>query len=154
MPSDIINIYGQLHAATDAGILADAAQIQDFNLNKTQAQINQELYEGSTVIVCNTTEYWNAHGDYRPAKGEIIVYSDYSSREVDGETYDVPAIKIGTGNGYLGNLQFAGSAEKDAMIAHINDSIRHITAAERTRWNNKLNVDTTVSGEVLSFNRN
>jgi hypothetical protein len=35
---------------------------------------------------------------------------------------------------------------------HINDSIAHITAEERTFWNNKINLE--VKGEELLFNRN
>lgn len=37
---------------------------------------------------------------------------------------------------------------------HINDQVRHITAAERTFWNNKINCVDTVSEERLILNRN
>lgn len=38
-----INIYGQLHAATSAGVLADASEIKDTNANKSQETINSEV---------------------------------------------------------------------------------------------------------------
>lgn len=41
----MINIAGQLHAATDEGVLVSSAEVKDETQNKSQAQINAELYE-------------------------------------------------------------------------------------------------------------
>lgn len=41
----MINIAGQLHAATDEGVLVSSAEVNDETQNKSQAQINAELYE-------------------------------------------------------------------------------------------------------------
>lgn len=46
-----------------------------------------------------------------------------------------------------------GTNYNTVLDNHINDNVRHITAEERTFWNNKLNC-TTVSEERLIFNRN
>lgn len=49
-------------------------------------------------------------GSFIPLKGEIIVYDDYAiaTYEENGETktINVPGIKVGTGNAYLGDLSF------------------------------------------------
>lgn len=41
----MINIAGQLHAATAEGVLASSAEVKDEAQNKSQAQINAELYK-------------------------------------------------------------------------------------------------------------
>lgn len=41
----MINIAGQLHAATDEGVLVSSAEVKDEAQKKSQAQINAELYE-------------------------------------------------------------------------------------------------------------
>ena len=46
-----------------------------------------------------------------------------------------------------------GASNNSLLLDHINDNVRHITAAERTFWNNKLNYN-AVSEERLVFNRN
>ena len=46
------------------------------------------------------------------------------------------------------------TAINQVLDDHIQDQIRHITAAERARWNNKLNCEDTVSEERLILNRN
>ena len=121
---------------------------------KRQARINI----GATLsdIGYNTTEYWDNLTGYIPAEGEIVIYSDHSSKEVDGETVYIPAIKIGTGNAYVQDLAFIDEDISNMLMDHINDMIRHITEEERLYWNNKLNVNDLqeVSEEVLIFNRN
>ena len=107
------------------------------------------------TIKSGTTEYW-AGQDYVPAKDELIIYTDKSSREIDGETVYVPGVKIGSGNAYVSDLAFVGDDVADTLLEHINDNVRHITPAERAAWNNKLNVDDNfeVEGTTLVLNRN
>lgn len=106
-------------------------------------------------VKSGTTAYWAASG-YIPTAGEIIVYTDKSSKIVDGETVYIPGIKVGSGNAYVSDLVFVGDDVADSLLAHINDNVRHITAAERSSWNNKLNVDDNfeVVNDTLVFNRN
>lgn len=110
----------------------------------------------ATSIKYNTKEYWDNARGYIPPRGELIIYADYMSKVVNGQTILLPAVKIGSGNAYVQDLAFLGDDIRDALLAHIADATRHITAQERLRWNNKLNVDDSqeVIGESLVFNRN
>lgn len=110
----------------------------------------------SLNINYNTTDYWNKQIGYVPAKGEIIVYSDYKTKQINGHNVYIPGVKIGSGNGYVQDLMFLDDDLSEDLMNHINDNIRHITAQERSRWNNKLNVTDAqeVVEENLIFNRN
>ena len=126
-------------------------------LHQTFDEVQEILdkVEGKADIKSGTTAYWAASG-YIPAADEIIVYTDKSSKVVDGVTVYTPRIKIGSGNAYVSDLVFVGDDVADSLLAHINDNVRHITAAERSFWNEKLNVDDNfeVVDGVLIFNRN
>lgn len=114
----------------------------------------------SVGIRYNTTYFWNRQVGYIPKAGEIIIYSDYKTVTVDGNTYTVPGVKIGSGNAYVQDLMFINSggddSESELLLAHINDAVVHVTQEERGFWNNKLNVDDNmeVVNEALIFNRN
>lgn len=101
-----------------------------------------------------TTAYWNSRIGYVPAEGAIIVYTDYHSEVVDGQTVYYPGVKIGSGNAYVQDLVFLNEDESNKLAQHIADNVRHVTSEERTFWNNKLNVETTVTNETLVFTRN
>ena len=109
----------------------------------------------SLNIKYGSTEYWNNAKGYVPQKGEIVIYSDYRTEEIEGEIVNIPGIKIGSGNGYVQDLAFIDEDTRQALVDHINDGVRHITAEERLRWNNKLNVTDTeeVVNDTLIFNR-
>lgn len=111
---------------------------------------------GSATVRQDTTAGWNAAVGFIPEAGEIIVYSDYSTKVVDGQTVNIPGIKIGSGNGYVQDLAFVSEDVADSIYAHIQDAVSHITAEERLKWNRKLNVNDSseVVGETLIFNRN
>ena len=104
------------------------------------------------------TEYWEEHSTYVPKKGEIIVYSDGETTTVEGQMVDVPKVKIGTGNDYVGQLPFVGQHTSDTLDEHIADAVRHITSTERALWNSKLNISASQAehyvNETLIFNRN
>lgn len=102
----------------------------------------------------NTTAYWNNQIGFIPQAGEIIIYSDYHSEVVGNTTVYYPGIKIGSGNAYVQDLVFLNEDETNRLTQHLQDNVRHITAAERTLWNNKLNVETTITNETLVFTRN
>lgn len=107
-------------------------------------------------ILYGDTAYWRLHSRYIPKPGEIVIYSDKSSKEVDGETVYIPGIKVGSGNAYVSDLAFVGDEVADSLLSHIGDNVKHVTAEERSFWNNKLNVDDNfeVVDGVLIFNRN
>lgn len=108
-----------------------------------------------TGIKCDTKENWDT-STYIPAKGEIIIYSDHKKKEVDGQMVNIPAIKIGSGNAYVQDLMFLNQDLSDALYDHIQNTVMHVSQAEKDFWNNKLNVDddSEVVDEVLIFNRN
>ena len=105
----------------------------------------------------DTTENWNAHRDFIPMLGEIVIYTDYGTIDDGyGNTINVPGIKIGDGNAYLIDLPFVGADVRYSILQelrqHTNDWTIHVSAEDRQFWDNKLNC--TVVGEKLIMNRN
>ena len=112
-------------------------------------------HEGFAGIQFGTTEEWNRMPSYRPVEGMLIVYTDYN-REVDpetGETYNIPAFKIGNGNTYLADLVFVGDDIRKLLQRHIENTEVHIQPGERNFWNNKLNY-VEPEDDLLEFTRN
>lgn len=107
-------------------------------------------------ITVKTTTEWNGSIGYIPEKGELAVYSDYSSHIVDGHRVPIPRIKIGSGNAYVQDLAFVGEDETELLLEHVNNTGIHVTPEDREFWNNKLNVNdnSEVVGESLILNRN
>ena len=107
-------------------------------------------------IMVGTTAEWEVKSSYIAPADTIIVYSDRGTyKDSNNNTITVPGIKISDGLSYISGLPFVGddvaAAIRAELNTHINDNVRHITSAERTFWNNKLNTD--ISGEILVLNR-
>ena len=117
----------------------------------------------------DTTAHWNEAVGFIPLLGEIIIYDDYATETYivieNGEevtrTRYIPGIKIGTGNGYVQDLQFIEGDLRQKLLDHINNIELHTTLAEKAFWNNKINVDDAyetihqeLEGETLILNRN
>lgn len=104
----------------------------------------------------DTTANWNSQRTFVPLEGEIIIYTDYETKTVDGNIINVPAIKIGDGATYGIDLPFVNDDVRDTLLAHINNTSIHVTPLEKIFWNNKLNVTDTqeVIDDTLIFNRN
>lgn len=115
--------------------------------------VGYESHSCSGVVEHGTKEYWDSRLGYIPAEGTIIVYDNYKTIIKDGETVLVPAIKVGTGNGYVQDLAFVGEAEARDIEMHIADTAMHVTDEEREYWNNKISVDDyhEVVEETLEF---
>ncbi len=124
--------------------------------SKTDSSTPLTYVDLPDVIKVGTTAYWNNLRDYVPQSGEIIVYTDYATKEENGQTINIPGIKIGGGNAYVQDLGFVAEDIAIALQDHINDTTSHITSNERSLWNSKLNVDddSEVVNETLIFNRN
>lgn len=104
----------------------------------------------------DTTEHWNAKRSFIPLRGEIIIYTDHGQMDDGyGNTINVPGIKVGDGNAYLIDLPFVGAEERYAILhelrTHTNDWSIHVSAEDRSFWNNKLNY--TINDGNLIFNR-
>jgi hypothetical protein len=144
------NVKALLDAVENKTIYPDASWNEHGLMSKAD-----KIKLDNLVIHYNTTEYWNNARGFIPAPGAIVIYSDYQTKEVEGETVYIPGIKIGSGNGYVQDLAFIGDEDKDILLAHIADEVRHTSAAEKARWNNKLNVNDSaeVVEESLILNR-
>ena len=113
----------------------------------------------------DTTENWNNALGFIPLQGEIIVYEDFDSYEVEeyGQTVTkyIPNIKIGTGNAYVQDLAFVDDKTRSLLMEHISNQDIHVTLQDKTFWNNKINVDDAYEkvhdeliDETLILNRN
>lgn len=103
-------------------------------LDKAGLRLLKQYIDQSTTGVSvqyGTTEYWDSQIGYIPAKGEIIVYSDYDTIEKDGQTIDVPGIKIGSGNAYIQDLSFVDSGLSDKLLDHIQNQSIHVTSEQK-----------------------
>jgi len=124
--------------------LGDAGQVLSVNSN-------EDAVEWRTLIGIEhgTTAYWATRTDYVPAAGTICIYDDAYTK--DNVSY--PRIKIGSGNAFIADLAFTDKYLEDLINDHINDSVSHITAAERSTWNNKIHLSSndTVTGETLQL---
>lgn len=111
------------------------------------------LDELDEKIIVKTTAEWQAMVNYIPPKGTILVYSDAQTMTKNNTTVNVPGIKIADGLAYGIDQPFIDEDTRNSLLSHINDSIKHITSAERTFWNNKLNCQDSVINETLVLNR-
>lgn len=120
-------------------------------------------FNGRIRMKVDSTENWQQAANFIPLKGEIIVYSDYASKEVDGETKYIPNFKIGDGMAYGIDLPFVSDDLRDSLLSHMSDRNLHITNEERVFWNNKVRcyIDTEedeeeyiIDGETLVFTVN
>lgn len=123
----------------------------------------QTQFSGRVRMKIDTTENWRKAVDFIPLKGEIIVYSDYATKEVDGQIINIPNFKVGDGLAYGIDLPFVNDDLRDAFSAHISNMNIHVTPAEKDFWNNKVRcyIETVeddegylVDGENLIFTTN
>ena len=92
----------------------------------------------SNNIHYGTTEYWNSQPSLIGEQSHIYIYTDYTVVNNDDVDIFVPNIKIGDGNAYLIDNPFITTSVEQLINLHINDTTQHITAEERTIWNNKI----------------
>lgn len=86
----------------------------------------------------DTTANWLRNTTFIPLKGEIVIYSDYAQKEVDGNMINIPNFKIGDGTTFAVDLPFVNDDLRDQLTAHMMNTSIHITDAEREFWNNKV----------------
>lgn len=103
-------------------------------------------------IMIGTTAEWQAHSAYIAPEGTLCIYTDASSyTDGDDNRIVVPGLKISNGVNTIVDSPFIGDDIRKILNDHINDQVRHITSAERTFWNNKINCD--MNNENLILNR-
>lgn len=86
---------------------------------------------GESKVLYGSTEYWNSHSDLVAKRGYIYIYSDWMK---DSQNKDIAGFKVGDGTSYLIDMPFTGELFRD----HANNTVVHITQAERLFWNNKV----------------
>lgn len=108
----------------------------------------------------DTTANWNAARGFVPLEGEIIIYLDGRQIEKDGQMINMPTIKIGDGGAYVQDLPFVDDDTRDTLLAHINDSLGHVSMQDRQFWNHKVDIDDLyeslneeLENETLIFSR-
>lgn len=89
-------------------------------------------------IMSGTTKYWNDKPQLIPKKDTIIIYTDYQSKEEEGNIINIPGIKIADGSAFLIDQPFVDEDIRKVVSSHINNSNIHITPQEREFWNNKV----------------
>ena len=149
------NVSALLDAVENKTIYPEASWVQH-GLMSVADKIKLDNIPSDLRIYYNTTSHWNNATGFIPEPGAIIIYSDYETKVVDGETVYIPGIKIGSGNGYVQDLAFVGTKERDTLLSHIADTDIHTSALEKSFWNNKLNVNdyAEVVDETLILTRN
>ena len=105
----------------------------------------------------DTTENWNLNRGFIPLQGEIIIYTDHGKMDDGyGNMINVPGIKIGDGNAYLIDLPFVGAEERYAILQELREHTGnwsiHVSDADRSFWNNKLNYSMHDGNLVLNRN--
>ena len=114
-----------------------------------------------TNVLINSTSGWQILYNQIYPRGTILIYTDHGTiTEIVNNTEvtkTVPGIKISDGSTVIIDLPFVGddvaAAIRSEINTHINDNIRHITAQERTFWNNKINCNDTVVDNNLVLTR-
>ena len=86
----------------------------------------------------DTTANWDRAITFIPYKGEVIVYSDYATKTVDGSVVYIPNFKVGDGLAYVPDLPFVTDDMRATLSQHLLDTTAHLTEAERLFWNQKV----------------
>ena len=114
---------------------------------------------GTNNIYFNSTEGWDSQRDLIGKKGAMYIYSDHNQLVKDGQTINVPGIKIGDGLAYLIDAPFIDNALSQNVVDMITSETidqleqanRLVSVADRIRWNNKVSavMDSGLESENL-----
>ena len=104
------------------------------------------------IPIIGTTAYFEGVKTTVPPRGQLVIFSDLRSIEItksDGSksTITSAGIKVGDGNTSIEQLPFIDWFYWD----HINDANIHVTAEEKTFWNNKITCE--VIDETLNLKK-
>ena len=67
---------------------------------------SSEMTTPLSGVYYGTTSYWDAQTSLVGKAGYIYIYSNHQTVTINGEIYNVPAIKIGDGSSYLIDIPF------------------------------------------------
>lgn len=114
--------------STDKVMIVGSEDEHLVSMQTLQDYLNTNL---NKQILFNTTAAWNAQVQLQSQANTLYIYTDH---QVDSEGNVIAGIKVGDGNAYLIDMPFTDSA----IMEHISDNVRHISAEERAFWNNKV----------------
>ena len=131
------------------GMTSPPAATTNYEKLYNRPQINGVTLSGDQtaadlgLVSENTQAGWNGIPEYVPKAGEICLYTDTGKA------------KIGDGKVPIVDLPFLGTDDLNAVWGALNDHTQnmslHVSAADRERWNNKLNL--FLDEETLVLNR-
>ena len=118
--------------------MADNEQVLDVTLDDDNEELNVDLESffvpvQQDIVHIDTTAHWNAQSQLIAESGHVYVYLDYTI--IDDEP--IPAIKVGDGTSYLIDMPFVAGND-ELWNEHINNTVIHVTAADKVFWNNKV----------------
>jgi hypothetical protein len=145
-------------------LLTDVTGVSDYNELQNKPSINNvTLQENTTLqqlglqgIYYDTKANWDAQRTLVAQQGTIYIYKDYSHITEGNVTKDVPALKIGDGTSYLIDMPIANGDVAQMIIDHINNTVIHVTADDKTFWNNKSSayIEPSTSETLVLSNTN
>jgi hypothetical protein len=124
------------------------------SINNVTLQNNMTLQQlGLREIYYDTKAGWNAQSTLVSKEGAIYIYKDYSTSP-DGK--DIPALKIGDGTSFLIDMPIMNGDIADILLEHINNAVVHVTADDKTFWNNKTSayLDQSTTETLVLSNTN
>lgn len=102
-------------------------------------------------VYSGTAAYWEENPTFKGNKGDIIIVTDYKVKD----NKNIAGIKVADGLAYAIDLPYVTEILEDDLADHIADTTVHITASERTAWNNKISAHMdTVDKENLILSTN
>lgn len=117
-------------------IAIDDAENTQYEISRDNEYIvltgtDESVSRAKLPIEYGTMSEWAGRAGEVSQRGVFYIYTDHSQ---DEEGNDIPAVKIGDGLAYIGDLPYS----KSDFLAHKNNLTIHITQAEREFWNNKV----------------
>ena len=106
------------------------------------------------IPIIGTTAYFEGVKTTVPPRGQLVIFSDLRSIEITNSdnsksTITSAGIKVGDGIKTIEQLPFIDWFYWD----HINDANIHVTAEEKTFWNNKITCEVSEVDETLKLKK-
>lgn len=116
-----------------------------------RVHLKDENTRNVAAIKSGTKAYWETQSHVQSQKDYLYFITDYFVGK-DGKTH--PAIKIGDGNAYIGDLPLIvsygdGATNIEEVVDHMEDKQIHITKEEREKWNEKVSCDVDEANGML-----
>lgn len=114
---------------------------------------------GLQDVCFGITEHWNNQREFIPEEGQIVIYMDHGTvDDGNGGTKNVPGIKVGDGKAYLIDMPFVGDDVAESILISLNNHLQnadiHVSAADRLRWDRKVDVRLTgTESDIIEFFR-